>query len=95
MASTPFISLGLINFECILEQTNIMRACYDAQTHCRDVLEKQNITRLTLTHQSGLPTDIYQDDGCKWVGEPDYNTLVALFSFKRTENNILKETPQK
>ena len=32
MASTPFLSLGLINLECILEQTNITRACYEVQT---------------------------------------------------------------
>ena len=44
-----FPSLGLINFECILEQRNIMRACYEAQTHYRDVLEKQKNTRLILT----------------------------------------------
>ena len=80
MASTPFLSLGLINFECIFEQTNVMRACYEAQTHYRDVLEKQKITRLILTHLSGSPTDIHLDDGCKWVEEPDYKRLVALFS---------------
>ena len=80
MASTPILSYGLISFECILEQTNIMSACYEAQTRYRDVFEKQNVTRLILTHCSGSPTGIYLDDGCKWVGEPDYNTLVALFS---------------
>ena len=46
MASTYFLSLGLINFECIFEQTNVMRACYEAQTHYRDVLQKIDVSGL-------------------------------------------------